>query len=129
MQGGEEEIRGFARYACRSLCPRRQIRPESRRQGNRLPEEAAGRFVRNQPRQRRSRRADPADVKMARHAHRGAWNSLRVAVFSLFRRKKPWEEKAMPKISLLMPRVVVASLTVIAVVDSVWCNGRPATVR
>ena len=59
---GEKKVRGFARDAGRDLCSRRQVRPEGRRQGDRLHEEAAGWLVRNQPRQRRPRRADAADV-------------------------------------------------------------------
>src|ERR1700738_1293225 len=48
--------------------------------------------------------------------------------FPLYR-EKPWEEKAMPKISSLMPRVLVASLTAISVLVSV-ASAQPApTVR
>src|ERR1700738_5013273 len=48
--------------------------------------------------------------------------------FPLYR-EKPWEEKAMPKISSLMPRVRVSSLTAISVLVSV-ASAQPApTVR
>ena len=59
---GEKKVEVSARYAGRDLRPRRQVRSEGRRQGDRLHETAAGRFVRNQPRQRRPGRADAADV-------------------------------------------------------------------
>ena len=127
IQGRREESRGFARYAGRDLCPRRQVRPEGRRQGDRLHEEAAGRFVRNQPRQRRPRRADAADVKAAASPRR--WNSLELRVFLPVCRNKPWEEKAMPKISSLMPRVLVASLTALSVLGSVAWAQQPPPVR
>ena len=57
---------------------------EGRRQGDRLHEKAAGRLVRNQPRQRRPRRADAADVNRWSRA-RGIASSPRC--FSSLRRK------------------------------------------
>ena len=62
---GEKKVVVSPGDAGRDLCSRRQIRPQARRQGDRLHEEAAGRLVRDQPRQRRPRRADPADVTQA----------------------------------------------------------------
>jgi hypothetical protein len=50
-------------------------------------------------------------------------------VFSPLAAKKPREEKAMPKISSLMPRVLVASLTVISVLGSAAWAQQPPTVR
>src|SRR5262245_20676423 len=61
-QRRREESRGLPGDAGRDLRSRRQVRPQARRQGDRLHEEAAGRLARDQPRQRRPRRADPADV-------------------------------------------------------------------
>ena len=53
-----------------TYVPADKSESEGRRQGDRLHEKAAGRFVRNQPRQRRPRRTDAADVKMALRAAR-----------------------------------------------------------
>jgi hypothetical protein len=50
-------------------------------------------------------------------------------VFSPLAAKKPREEKAMPKISSLMPRVLVAWLTVISVLGSAAWAQQPPTVR
>jgi hypothetical protein len=68
-------------------------------------------------------------VKRGSGALRGAWNSFQVVVFSPLAAKKPREEKAMPKISSLMPRVLVAWLTVISVLGSAAWAQQPPTVR
>ena len=59
---GEKKVVRRRQYAGGDLRARRQIRSEGRRQGDRLHEAAAGRLVRDQPRQRRPRRPDTADV-------------------------------------------------------------------
>ena len=59
---GEKKVAGLAGNAGCDLCSRRQIRSQGRRQDDRLYEATARWLVRDQPRQRRPRRADPADV-------------------------------------------------------------------
>src|SRR6185437_15116134 len=59
---GQKTVRVTPETTVVTLCAGRQIQPQGRRQGDRRHEAVAGWLVRNQPRQRRPRRANPADV-------------------------------------------------------------------
>ncbi len=135
-KGGEKKVVVGARYACRHLCPRRQIRTEGGRQDHRLRQATAGRVVRNQSCQRRPRRADASHVRISA-LHRFANEASRLrhpgitATFAGYSLDSSinLEGKTMPKISSWMPRALVASLTVISVFASAAWAQQPPPVR
>ena len=122
IQGRREEGRGLARYAGRDLRARRQVRPEGRRQGDRLHQATAGRFVRNRPDQRRPRRPDAADVTIGvvsyvsgcgrRSTSRFRHPGIRPRPRGIPLRLLPRTLKGtiMPKVSSLLPRALAARL-------------------